>query len=260
MSGSVRFGWPRRATACCGVVFAVALFAAPPVAQAANVEYCVTCKNPDASYRCRLKGSGVTQSDAFKLYCVVRTTKEGGHASCAAKKNPGCIGLVKVYQYDGPTVPSNVTNDPRLRQFNERVEQENRAFEDKRGGESNSLFELGGRAVDASKRGLRGAGAAIGLGGEAAPNPQAAPSPQAAPPPPPVAEESPKQKNFARRSYDCVMSLFRECGEHEGEAAPNPQAAPPPPPVAEESPTQRNFAHRSYDCVMSLFRECGENE
>ena len=168
MSGGIRFGWPWRAAACVGVLLAAAPFATAPRAQAGTVEYCVTCKNPSASYRCRLQGSGVTRSDAFKLYCVVKTTQDGGHASCAAKKNPGCNGVVKVYNYDGPTLPGNVANDPRVRQLNERVQQDNQAFGEKRGDQPKSLFELGGRAYDASKRGLQGAGAAIGLGGAAA--------------------------------------------------------------------------------------------
>ena len=221
MSGGIRFGWPWRLAACFGVLGAAAPFAAIPVAQAGNVEYCVTCKNPNASYRCRLQGSGVSQSDAFKLYCVVKTTKDGDHASCSAKKKPGCKGVVKVYNYDGPGLPAK---DPRLRQLNERLERDNQAFEDKRGDQPNSLIELGGRAYDASKRGLQGAGAAIGLGGDASTSPQArptqaTPSPRAAPSPPaarsPSAKaEPPPQKNFAHRSWDCMASLFRECGEN----------------------------------------------
>lgn len=209
MSGVIRFGWPRRAAACLGIAFAAASLAVPTTARAGSAEYCVTCKNPNASYRCRLEGSGITQSDAFKLYCVVRTTKEGNHASCAAKKDPNCAGVVKVYNYDGPTLPPKVTDDARVRQLNERVERENRAFEDKRGEQPKSLFEMGGRAYDASKRGLQGAGAAIGIGAGAK-NQQAAPPP----PPPPAAQEAPKpQKNFARRSWDCMTSWFRECGK-----------------------------------------------
>jgi hypothetical protein len=208
MSGGIRFGWPLRAPACFGMALAAAWLAVPAATKAGTAEYCVTCKNPDATYRCRLQGSGVTQSDALKLYCVVRTTKEGNHASCAAKKDPHCAGMVKVYTYDGPTLPPKVTNDPRVRQLNERVERENRAFDDKRGEQPKSLFEMGGRAYDASKRGLQGAGAAIGIGAGAK-NQQAAP-----PPPPPAVQEAPKpQKNFARRSWDCMTSLFRECGD-----------------------------------------------
>jgi len=216
MSGGIRFGSPLRAAAwraavCIGMALAASIAAVPGAVYAGTVEYCVTCKSPNAAYRCRLQGSGVTQSDAFKLYCVVRTTKEGNHASCAAKKNPNCPGVVKVYNYEGPTLPGNVTGDRRLQDMNRRVEEQNRAFEDNRGDKPNSLFELGGKAYDASRRGLQGAGAAIGLGAGAQKQ-QAAPPPAA--PPPPAAQPQPEaKKNFARRSWDCMMSMFRECGD-----------------------------------------------
>lgn len=216
MRGGIRFGLPWLAAACFAVLVAAASIALPTGANAASVEFCVTCKDPNASYRCRVEGSGATQSDALKLYCVVRTAKEGGHASCSAKKaGAGCDGVVKVYQYDGPALPSNAPTEHQLRNLNERVERENRAFDEKKGEQPKSLIELGGRAYDASKRGLKNAGSAIGLGsGEAAPKPQAVPKHQAAPPPPPPATQNPAppKKNFARRSFDCMRSLFRECG------------------------------------------------
>ena len=210
MRGGIRFGLPWLAAACFAVLVSVTSMAQPPAAHAASVDFCVTCKNPDAAYRCRVQGSGATQSDALKLYCVVRTAKEGGHASCSAKKaGAGCDGVVKVYQYDGPALPSNAPSEQRLRNLNERVERENRAFEGTKGEQPKSLIELGGRAYDASKRGLKNAGSAIGLGGgEAAAKHQAA-----TPPPPPATQNAaPPRKNFARRSFDCMMSLFRECG------------------------------------------------
>ncbi|MEM9590665.1 MAG: hypothetical protein AAF967_04910 [Pseudomonadota bacterium] len=210
MSGGIRFGWPWHVPICASLSLAVLVLGAPSAVQAGTAEYCVTCKTPNATYRCRLQGSGVTQSDAFKLYCVVRTTKEGNHASCGAKRDPNCAGVVKVYNYEGPTLPGNVTGDRRLQDFNRRVDEQNRAFEDTRGDQPNSLFELGGRAVDASRRGLQGAGAAIGLGAGA--NEQAAP-PQAPPPPPAAQPPAEPKKNFARRSWDCMVSLFRECGD-----------------------------------------------
>lgn len=193
---------------------ALALFAS--AAQAAD--YCVTCRGPDETYRCRVTGTGAKPNDALKLYCVIRTAKEGNHASCSAEKaTSACVGLVKVYTYDGPALPRGLTADPRVRELNEKVERSQRTFKKPAGNEPKSLFELGGRAVDASRKGLRNAGSAIGLGssdGEAAP--QAAPAPpdeQAAGPAAP-AEPAPS-RSFARRSYDCVFSFFRDCSGDE---------------------------------------------
>ena len=53
--------------------------------------------------RCKVEAGGGKASDALKLYCVVRTAKEGHHASCSAERNsPSCNGVEKVYSYDGP--------------------------------------------------------------------------------------------------------------------------------------------------------------
>ena len=48
-------------------------------AQADEAAYCVTCTGPDQTYRCRVTGEGSKPSDALKLYCVIRTAKEGHH-------------------------------------------------------------------------------------------------------------------------------------------------------------------------------------
>jgi len=206
-------GVARPAAFSFAVLIALASLANTPSANAANIDYCVTCKGPDETYRCRVQGSGATQSDALKLYCVVRTAKEGGHASCSAKRaGTGCVGLMKVYQYDGPALPARAAADPRLGQLNERVERDGRAFDEKSGEQPKSLFELGGRAYDASKQGLRNAGSAVGLG---ASEPKAA-----APPLTPAAQTNkPESKNFARRSYNCVMSLFRDCRDNQRHTA-----------------------------------------
>lgn len=199
------------------VLAAAALVWLMPSAHAAD--YCVTCKNPDETYRCRVTGVGAKYSDALKLFCVIRTAKDGKHASCAAEKaTSGCVGLVKVYNYDGPALPDGLTTDARVRKLKQRVEQDQRTFEKPKGKAPKSLFELGGRAVDASRQGLRNAGSAIGLGSsdsEAAP--QAAPAPPAAQAAnsTPGPAEPPRSRSFARRSYDCVLSLFRDCGGDE---------------------------------------------
>lgn len=193
---------------------AAVLAAFVPPAQAANTDYCVTCKSPEETYRCRVTGAGVKPNDALKLYCVIRTAKEGNHASCSAEKATGaCIGLVKVYTYDGPTLPRGLTSDPRVRELNRRIERDRQTFKEPTEDEPKSLFELGGRAVDASRRGLRNAGSAVGLTSEDEVAPPAAdrlPPPTQSAPPDTAAAET-QSVGFARRSYNCVMSLFRDC-------------------------------------------------
>jgi len=221
---------------------AAALAWAAPSARAASVDYCVTCKNPDEVYRCRVTGVGSKPSGALKLYCVIRLAKEGKHASCAAEAaTASCVGLVKVYNYNGPTLPDNITSDARVRELQQKVERNQREFQQPKGNAPKSLFELGGRAVSASKKGLRNASEAMGLTSSEsqAPRPAAQPLPPAtstsalpAQPAPQTAQSQPTKSagtvtrmkhaaqsagaavgGFARKSYNCMLSLFRHCGE-----------------------------------------------
>ena len=196
----------RRPLLLAGIAAAATAWLSLP-APAAGADYCVTCKSPNETYRCRVTGSGAKASDALKLYCVIRTAKEGNHASCAAEKaTAACVGLVKVYTYDGPSLPDNLTSDPRVRELQQRVERDQRTFKEPDGEEPTSLFELGGRAVDASKKGLRNAGSAIGIG-SSEPAPQARPAPK-----PTQSARTTESDGWARRSYRCMRSLFRNCG------------------------------------------------
>lgn len=189
-----------------GLTAAATMWLALP-APAAGADYCVTCKSPSETYRCRVTGSGVKTSDALKLYCVIRTAKEGNHASCSAEKaTAACVGLVKAYTYDGPAIPENVTSDPRVRELQQRIERDQRTFKEPEGDEPTSLFDLGGRAVDASKKGLRNAGSAIGIGSSE----PAARAP--APPPKTTRSAGAESESLARRSYRCMRSFFRNCG------------------------------------------------
>jgi hypothetical protein len=126
------------------------------------------------------------------------------------------VGLVKAYTYDGPALPSGLTSDPRVKELNRKVERNRQTFEEPKGEEPKSLFELGGRAVDASRKGLRNAGSAIGIGGsETEVAPPAAPAPPAREAASPAPTEAADTRGFARKSYDCMLSLFRDCSGNE---------------------------------------------
>ena len=69
-------------------------------ASAGEAAYCLTCTSPDQTYLCRVTGADARQDEVSKLYCIVRTTKKGGHASCAATgSSENCHGVLKVYKY-----------------------------------------------------------------------------------------------------------------------------------------------------------------
>jgi hypothetical protein len=216
------------------------LLAAPQPAQAADASYCVTCKNPEQTYLCRVNAGGAKAGDALKLYCVIRTAKEGGHSSCSAERaSHGCSGVEKVYSYDGP-LPEDLASDPRIKKFTDKIERERKTFDPpQRGNQPKTFVEMTGRAVNASRQGLRNARSRFGGSSEevhqSLPEPpltydqplphDQAPAPlaaESAPPPiPEVSQPNRAQRassavgGFARKSYRCVASLFRRCSEEE---------------------------------------------
>ena len=226
---------------CCPAQHWLAAFAAGcvacaiPQALAGDASYCVTCKNPDQTYVCRVTGEDATPSDALKLYCVIRTAKEGNHASCSAQRSDaGCHGIEKVYAYDGPSIPADIVPDPRVEQFADRVQQEQREFEKPKGQAPQTLVELTGRAVSASRQGWRNARKRLGgssdgqqplpvspetSGAQAA----AAAETPATPHPNRAQRASSAVGSFARKSYHCLRSLFRHCSDKTANGQPTPQ-------------------------------------
>jgi hypothetical protein len=235
-----------------GFAACLALPASP--AKAGEVTYCVTCTGPDHSYFCKVVGEGSRPNDALKLYCIIRTAKEGNHASCKAKRDvEGCAGDTKVYSYDGPTLPADIASDPRAKKSMGRLAREQQKFDKPKGEGPQTLVELTGRAMSSSRKGLRNAREAItGPKDEASnettastapPSPQvSAPAPQASAPPPETPAPVPQKSA----------------------ALPEPVPATAVPPAKPSSPSRMkrassavgSFARKSYHCMWSLFRNC----
>lgn len=95
----------------------VAAAAAPALSLA--TELCVVCAEPQQTYRCRVENAQ-GRDEAIKLYCVIRTAKDGGHKSCAvaAQSDAPCEGALKTYSADGLGIPNA------LRQSQEQWRQE----------------------------------------------------------------------------------------------------------------------------------------
>jgi hypothetical protein len=221
------------------------LFCALPGAEAGDAAYCVTCKAPDQTYLCRIAGD--VRSDAAKLYCVVRTAKEGGHASCAAREaTAGCNGAEKVYGYDGPAIPDGIAEDPRVKKVMGRIEKEQKAYD--KDDEHKSLVEVTGQAVSASRRGWRNMRASITGRDEAnqasPPNPAAPARSAAQDPLPPLPGETPA----------LPLSAAHEPSVPSAGAIPAESSAPTP----ERKRGVGSFARNTYRCVRSLFRKCRE--
>jgi hypothetical protein len=226
---------------------AVMLLCALLGAKAGDAAYCVTCKNPDQTYLCRIAGGDAGRSDAAKLYCVVRTAKEGGHASCSAREaTAGCHGVEKVYSYDGPAIPDGLAEDPRVKKALGRIEKEQKAFD--RDDEHKSLVEVTGQAVSASRRGWRNMRASI-TGREEA---NQASAPSSAAPAGSAAQEPLPELPGATPALP--LSAAPEPNATSSAAIPAESASPPP----ERKRGVGSFARNTYRCVRSLFRKCRE--
>jgi len=216
-------------------------------ARAGQASFCVTCKGPDQTYVCNVNGDLGGQSDALKLYCVVRTAKEGGHASCSARDDvAGCNGATKTYSYDVPDLPATLAADPRVKKFNNYVAREQKKFrEDDKPSQS---------LVGMSRRGIRNLRAS--LGGEEEPKPSA----------PPPLQGSLQQERLPELPGQSAPPLPLSASPEQSVNAGLPAETEAPPLQKKTSRVRRgaqsvgSFTRKSYRCVRSLFRKCGSDD
>ena len=120
-------------------------------------QYCVVCKEPVQTYVCQVDTPYANPSDkGLQLYCIIRISKDGGHKSCAVQSSGAerCAGTVKTYSFQAPAVP------PKFRSAVDRLRKSGKKNEDdqtlppQKGGEPETLIDMTGRAIKASRRGL----------------------------------------------------------------------------------------------------------
>lgn len=190
---------------------------------AADGQFCIACKDPDQVYRCRVD---TPQADlnrkGLELYCIIKTAKDGGHGSCAVQSNTGgaCAGPVRSYTFRAPEVPAEVRDAAeRFRDRHADDEGDSRLPKQK-GGEPETLVDMTSRAVGASGEAARGAAGTTGdtvgtigqVVGKAAKGAGSA-----------AKTTGGAVTNAARTAYDCVRSLFSDCGSS-GDGAPDQQS------------------------------------
>ena len=83
------------------VMIAAAMLLPPLVADAQ--EYCVTCKGPDASYRCVIGGdaTAAARNSRGQFLCITELAKAGGHTSCSAARGQAtpCPGETRTVMF-----------------------------------------------------------------------------------------------------------------------------------------------------------------
>lgn len=77
--------------------FILGAMAAALVARAEAQEYCVSCTEPNALYRCVIEGAKPGGTQPLQMLCVTTIAKDGGHATCSVKGGTvfDCNGQIK---------------------------------------------------------------------------------------------------------------------------------------------------------------------
>src|SRR5262245_53118372 len=70
-------------------------------------EYCVTCSEPTAIYRCVIDGARPGGGQSLQMLCVTSMAREGQHATCSVKRGTvfECDGPVKRVPWAGAELP-----------------------------------------------------------------------------------------------------------------------------------------------------------
>jgi hypothetical protein len=77
------------------------------VGRAEAQEYCVSCSEPKALYRCVIEGAQPRGGQSLQMLCVTAMAKDGGHATCGVKRGTvfECDGAVKRVPWAALNVP-----------------------------------------------------------------------------------------------------------------------------------------------------------
>jgi hypothetical protein len=207
-----------RLAALTGSAALVAALATAGAARADQTELCVTCADPQQTYVCRVDTPrGSPGEKALQLFCIIKTAKEGGHSSCAVRRDTGiaCEGTLKSFSYNGPAIPEALRSAAQQPAPGERPAQGSEAIPQtppQKGGEPETLVEMTSRAVGASKDGVRATGRAVrnvaGGTGHAIGNIGKKAGKQ-------VGKAARGAKSAARVAYDCLTSFFKDCSTSE---------------------------------------------
>lgn len=251
---------PKRACAIAGTAFA-AVWLSAGAAAARDVAYCVTCQGPVQTYLCRVTGADLPKSDALKLYCVIRSAKEGGHASCGARDDAaGCNGIPREYSYTGPELPSGFAVREEAPAAGAPTPLQGAAEPERRG--PKTVVE----AIGASRRGLRNVRESLRGSGSREESLPAAPSETQLPElpaefgAPPPAKGDPasvvtSQPPAEPAANSASVTSSRPPAEPSEANPDKPKTA-----LGRGVKTMGSFARSSYRCMRSLFRKCGEEQ
>lgn len=196
---------------------AVALLLALP---ASAQEVCVTCSDPDVSYKCSIKDAEKAANvrganKAIEFLCITELARQGGHRSCRASREyvGPCLGQPRLIDVTRSTEPKGQTADSEQPEVAKPAEEPRRAA----GQPPRTLEEMAREGAQKSKqqfdaadqsmkqaakdagKSLENAGTAVG---DAFKKTGAA-----------VGEAVHKSGEVVKKSVECIVTLFTSCGQ-----------------------------------------------
>lgn len=208
--------------AALAAIMAGSMVSVPSSSWAGTVQFCVKCVDPAKTYLCNIETANSLQNQkGLQLFCIIRTSREGGHRSCAVDQNNAadCSGEVKSYSFNAPQIPEGVRRALGRQPAPQPGQPDTTNLPPQKGGEPETLIEMTRGAVGASKEGLKNTGNTVGGAasttkhkvGQAARGVGKGVANAAGK----VGSATKKTGNAvgsaAKTAWDCVKSLFKDC-------------------------------------------------
>jgi hypothetical protein len=162
------------------IVFAV-MMAAGFASGAGAQEYCVSCSEPSAMYRCVIENPRPGLSSSLQVHCLTALAKEGGHAQCVVRRG------VTVFECDAPVKKVAIPADGAVPATEpQTVAKPAEPQQPSEPSEPRTLAEMAQRAKEASDRQWKEAGQNMKNAGQAT-------------------------GDFFKKTFTCIGSLFTKC-------------------------------------------------
>lgn len=219
------------------IIFAICAFAIfiPRPGWAESRQYCVVCKGPGQTYLCQVNTPHNSSSDkGLQLYCIIKLSKDGGHKSCAVRNDTSavCTGPTRTYTFQAPAVPPQIRSAmEKIRKSQNDAKDDQETLAKQKSGEPKTLIDMTGRAVGASRKGLKNTGQAVGGAASSTTHTVGKVARGAGKGVTKAAKKvgSATKKtgsavgNAAKTALDCLKSWFKECGSQPEDAPPASQ-------------------------------------
>lgn len=196
------------------------------VAAADQRQFCVVCTEPAQTYVCEVRTPNTTPGDkGMRLFCIIRTSKDGGHRSCKVDDRDisQCAGPVKAYTFEAPKLSPEARSAIQRYRGRSSTPETQTNVPAQKGGEPKTLIDLTRRAARNSKEKLKDSGEVVG--------------------------------NTADKTKGVVGKATRGVGKGVTKAAGSIGKA-----TKKTGSAVGHAAKSAYDCIKSLFKDCSSSK